>query len=164
METALACEIRSQVDFVSALSPFALMIHVDIVRQVYDFNELAADDLTGASGGDIVRIAGYPELSHSVFSGKRQEKTARPGGVAISSVLGLDFICDVSAVHPDIIRLANSKRYGADFRGATRAAEFEQVRRDESLARIGRRSLEERQLQFIVDQPIRGFPGEIACI
>src|SRR5687768_7397712 len=93
-----------QVETKPELLPLATLIHVVVRGKVDGLDELAAGELAGSPGGDVVRIAGDPEGVEPVLFRERQDELQGARGVVMPPVLFVDSIADLPAVFDEEVR------------------------------------------------------------
>lgn len=94
---------------VTALCPAADFKENVIFRHRDRGNEFCAEAITGFAGGNIVRVASDPDLSHAVMPGEIEEKSAGAGGEVISPETFFYMITDVACVLEDIERISHAQ-------------------------------------------------------
>ena len=140
-----------QIEVVTTLPAFSLLVHVGVLWQVDDFDELRAGKLTGSPGCDVVGVARDPQGLQAVTACQGQQQPATPGRVSVSSVFWDDPVADVARVHHEVVRVSNSQVDAADFFMLTDERHPESVGRDVVDAGVTWILLNQHQFELFVD-------------
>lgn len=80
------CVLFLQVKTENAFLPLPKPVHIIVLRQIGNLHQRAAQNLTGAAGGGVLRIAGDVHVPQAVLPRQGKQQPAGPGGVPVPPV------------------------------------------------------------------------------
>jgi len=92
-----------QVEAVAAFLADAAIVVDGFGRDVDDVDEGSSGVLAGAAGGEIVGVAGYPEMGEAVAAGEGREQQNGAGGEAVSAKRLVNAVADVAGIAGEVL-------------------------------------------------------------
>src|SRR5688572_665804 len=104
----------SQREAIAALLLGSGLEDVIVRRDIDDANELGAESLAGATGGEVLGVARDPQRLESMATRQRQDQPARSLGKALAAKRRRDLVSNVPGIVLDGMRAADTKTDSSD--------------------------------------------------